>query len=77
MSSKLRHVGEVATREMAENGEASNPVFDKAAADAARAAGLSDADIRDMFGYLPPPLFPVEPELEEAAGGPGPAAGRR
>jgi hypothetical protein len=78
MSGKLVHVGDAATREMAENGEARNPVFDKAAADAARAAGLSDADIIDMFGYLPPPLFPVESELEEAgAGGPGHAAGRQ
>jgi hypothetical protein len=69
MSGKLVHVGEAATREMAENGEKQDPVFDRAAADAARAAGLSDADIVDMYGYLPPPLLPTEPELEDAVGG--------
>lgn len=69
MNGKLVHVGDAATREMAENGEVRHPVFDKAAADAARAAGLSDAEIVDMFGYLPPPLFPTEPELEEAISG--------
>jgi hypothetical protein len=76
MSGKLVHVGDAATREMAENGELRNSVFDQAAADAARAAGLSDADIVDMFGYLPPPLFPPEPELEDAAAG-GHGPGRR
>jgi hypothetical protein len=56
MSSNLIHVGDQATREMAEHGEAPGPVFDQAAADATRAAGLSNADIVELFGYLPMPL---------------------
>lgn len=67
MSGKLMHVGEVATRELAENGEKLDLVFDRAAADAARAAGLSDADIVDMYGYLPPPLLQAELELDSGA----------
>jgi len=46
----LMHVGDVATREMAEHGDAPSPVFHQAAMDAARAAGLSDQDIADMYG---------------------------
>jgi hypothetical protein len=56
------HIGEQATREMAELGEAPSPTFDSAAADAARAAGLSDEEIVDMFGYLPTPLFQKVPD---------------
>lgn len=54
---------------MAERGEIQDTVFDRAAADAARAAGLSDADIVDMYGYLPLPLLSTEPEREDAVGG--------
>jgi hypothetical protein len=77
MSGKLVHVGEAATREMAERGETRDTVFDRAAADAARAAGLSDADIVDMYGYLPQPLLSTDPELEDAVdGGAAPSLGR-
>ncbi|MFT3940285.1 hypothetical protein [Rhodopseudomonas sp.] len=60
MSAKLAHVGEAATREMAEHGEVRDPVFERAAADAARSAGLSEADIIDMFGCDGMPSFTLE-----------------
>jgi hypothetical protein len=74
MIGKLVHVGEKAAREMAEHRDAA---FDSAAADTARARGMSDAQIRDIFGYVPPPLFPAKPELEEAVGDSDYGAGRR
>jgi hypothetical protein len=62
MSGRLVQIGEKATREMAQFGDKVAPEFDSAAADAARAAGFSDAEIIDMMGYLPPPLAPTETE---------------
>lgn len=44
MSGRLVEVGE----------KANSPEFDSAAADAARATGLSDAEIVELIGYLPP-----------------------
>ena len=54
MSGRLVEVGEKATQEIAELGDDISPEFDSAAADAARAAGLSDAEIVELLGYLPP-----------------------
>ncbi len=68
MSGRLVQVGEKATREIAELGDKTVPEFDSAAADAARAAGFSDAEIIEMIGYLPPPLVPNETAESEASG---------
>lgn len=68
MSGRLVQVGEKATREIAELGNKTVPEFDSAAADAARAAGFSDAEIIEMIGYLPPPLVPNETAESEASG---------
>jgi hypothetical protein len=35
------------------------PEFDGAAAEAARAAGMSDTEIVELLGYLPPPRVSV------------------
>jgi hypothetical protein len=48
-NNNLVSVGELATREMAENGEQPNPAFHQAAIKAARAAGLSDDDIAELY----------------------------
>lgn len=45
MSGRLVQVGEQATQEIAELGDEVAPEFDSAAAEAARAAGLSDAEM--------------------------------
>lgn len=68
MSGRLVQVGEKATQEIAERGDEFAPEFDSAAAKAARAAGLSDAEIVELLGYLPPPLVPAEPMESEASG---------
>lgn len=68
MSDRLVQVGEKATQEMAEFGDEAAPEFDSAAAEAARAAGRSEAEIVDILGYLPPPLAPTEPAESEASG---------
>jgi hypothetical protein len=49
MSSKLVHVGKLAEAEMADEGYVPNPAFDRAAIKAARAAGLSDDEIKELF----------------------------
>jgi hypothetical protein len=66
MSGLIVQVGEKATREMAQFGDKFAPEFDRAAADAARAAGFSDPEIIDMFGYLPSPPVPTETAETEA-----------
>jgi len=48
--SKLVHIGETETREMIEDPAPPAPEFDKAARDAARKAGLTEAEIVDAFG---------------------------
>jgi len=67
MNGRLVQVGEKATRELAEAGGESTPVFDSAAAEAARAARFSDDEIIDMLGYLPPLLVPAEPTAAGSA----------
>ncbi len=53
MSGRLVQVGEKATQEIAELGDEFAPEFAIAAADAARAAGLSDEEVVDIFGHGP------------------------
>jgi hypothetical protein len=53
MSGRLVQVGEKATQEIAEFGDELTPEFSRAAAEAARAAGLADAEIVELLGYLP------------------------
>ncbi len=59
MIGQLVQVGEKATQEIAELGDEAAPEFEGAAAEAARAAGLSDAEIVELLGYLPPPPAPI------------------
>ena len=64
MRGKLVHVGEKATLEMIESGHVPSAAFHRAAIKAARAAGLSDADILATYGERPPSS--AEPEMEDA-----------
>lgn len=68
MSGRLVHIGDKATQEFVDLGDEATPEFDRAAADAARAAGLSEDEIAEMFGYLPPAPMPLEPAESKASG---------
>ena len=64
---RLVHIGEKATEEMLA-AKVRNPVFDRAAAIAAKRAGLSDEQIIDLLGYPPPSTFEDEQDQGESGG---------
>jgi hypothetical protein len=73
MSDKLVQVGEKATLEMIDSGHVPSAAFHRAAIKAARAAGLSDADIAALYEQTP--ASSTESDMEGVAIG-GPVARR-
>lgn len=68
MSGKIVQIGEKATLEMLDAGHVSSAAFRRSAAKAARAAGLSEADIASIYRRAPS-------EMEDAVAD-GPATNR-